>query len=263
MRKNTLAAVLLLAFTCITAGYGQVRREPSATSNKRLRLSPYGVLLSMPGPNGVGVTQLEHEGYLLALRVKNSRTEREEEVVLYAVGAQQASANLRLVRQNKTETESVVQTPDKSIEITTTVKEKDGAVEVLRRIANTGYVSAKVVQAIIEVERFRFTDTRAAPCPIRGGLVYGLTNCNDCQGCGCAPPNCTMGPKYAQGTSRSCAFEDALPNRALPQQSTRQDVAALDWSEGVNFKSITLSPGRSIQLREILSFSQGAETRHR
>jgi hypothetical protein len=255
MKKKALFALLLLALICtFIAGYGQMRRAPVTITKNRIRLNQYGVLLSMPGPKGEGVTQLQYEGYRLTMRVKDPKTGKKERVVIYAVGAQQTSANLKPVRLNEAGTESLVQTTDKSMDLRTRVVEKNGVVEIVRRLLANKEFEVERVEILVEQPRMA--------C-LLGGLVFGKGICTECQGCGCTGPKCTGGNDWARGTPSSRPFEHPLPNEEPTSSSPTQDIAVLTWTEGVNFKPITLTRGQSIVLREILTFNpEDAGTRH-
>lgn len=258
MRKNTSAAMLLLTLTCILAGgYPQTSKEQVVSLNKRIRLSPYGVLLSMPGPKGQGVTQLQYEGYRLTLRVKDPKTGKGERVVVYAVGPQQTSANLKPVTLSKTKTESVVETADESLGITTRVVEEKGVVAIVRELR---------ARRTIEFERVEIQVEQQSMACLIGGLVFGnpgiCTGGTECQGCGCTGTECTGGSNWARGTASSRPFETPPPNEETTSSSPTQDIAVLTWTEGVNFKPITLTRGQFIVLREILTFNrEDAKTR--
>jgi hypothetical protein len=210
----------------------------------------------MPGPKGGGATKFHYEGYRLSFRAKDPKTGKENEVVVYAVGEQQASDNMKPLRL--TANEAVVETTDKSLKITTTVRENNGVLEIVRKIM----ADKELVFERIHIQ----LESRALACPMLAGLVSGGGECTECQSCGCVGPICN--PKlgeYGNGAKTNWAratlsvqtFENGLPHEVTINSSTTPlDVAILSWSKGVNFESLTLRQGQSILIQESIPISR-------
>lgn len=248
MRKNALTAMLWLISTgVLTAGYAQAPRKPVASIN-RIRLSPYGTVLSLPGRNG-GVTSFQYEGYALTYRFKRAGVAtRYETRFLYAFGGQHASSSLLKGRvQGPTAT---LKTRDGLLQITTTLEcDERQPCRLTRSFKNTSRdesVVIEVVQAEAMIDAKSLSENT-----YRGAYLNDRQGCSDpCPGvpCGgylppCGPPG--LGA-YLPPFFGYAGITGGMPFRVAGlDQTSPREVAILTWLEGVNAKFEVLRFGQS------------------
>jgi hypothetical protein len=239
----------------------QLVKGQTAPMEKRVTLSKYGVVLSIPGPNGREVTFLQHEGYAVAYRIKNPNTGKEEDRLAYAFGQQ--VVNLESVPHSGTQ--AIVRTKDGALEITSEAQ-WDEKLNELRAWRSVTATTALVVLAIEShadaVRRATYPDrVRAVLQVTQSALLAGFGISGRIKKCDCPPcplRGCSVGFRLPSGGFR--ASQDMVKSAddvsaliaggagmpEMTEMSKGSVVNVLSWKRDVNMPSEPIAPGKGL-----------------
>jgi hypothetical protein len=266
---SPIVIVLMFVGALISSDSRSVKGQ-TAPKDKRIRLSKYGVVLSIPSANNKGKRDLRHEGYAIAYRVKNHRTGEEEDRLAYAFGPQKVR-NLKPVNQENSRT--VVRTQDGALEITSEAV-WDHSLNELRTWRSVN-ITATTEVVVLAIENHAdvvpsANDRAKAAVTIRANqaaLVTGRESINpDPDDCYCDPctPNrpCRLSSEPTSGAYRS-SLNIAETVRKTPvliadsvgtpsNMSKGSFINILSWVRGVNMPPDSITPGNGLNF--VVSF---------
>lgn len=246
----------------------QLVKGQAVSTDKRIRLTEYGVVLSIPGPNSKGITFLQHEGYAIAYRAKNSKTGKEEDRLAYAFGEKLIS-NLESIKQKGART--IARTRDGALEITSeaTWDETLYELKIWRSVKVTGATEATIlaIESHADAVRKAYEGAQAAAMlpGVRAALIAGLKIPGHADKCDCGPclPGrpCLQGFQLPSGVYRAslnmmktvrttpAPIAGSVGMPTLTQMSKGNFVNVLSWVRGVN-----MPPGPVDGLSYVVSF---------
>ena len=255
-RIASLVTALICLSSLVISDLSPVKGQ-AVGMGKRMKLSTYGVVLSIPRPNRNGITLL-HEGFAIAYRATNPRTGEEEDQLAYAFGAHQIS---NLVPVKQAGTRKVARTRDGALEITSEAKWD----ETLRRLQT--WRSIKVTAAtevtITAIESHadaalqakngaqRVTAVQAAL--VAGPAIGGRADECECPPCSPSRP-CRSGSFLSSGAYQAMLnlteigkvnptlIAGSVGMPTMKQMSMGNLVSVLSWVRGVNLPTGPSAP---------------------
>lgn len=254
--------IALMVLSALIISDLQIVKGQAARIERRVTLTRYGAVSSIPGPNSEGTTYLQHEGYAIAYRAKNIKTGEDEDRLAYVFGAQLIN-NLEPVKQEGGRT--TARTRDGALEITSEAKwdEKLHELNTRRSIKVTAATEATILAIENHIDTARKANdihqVVATVRAIQAALIAGPTTGGRAQDCDCGPcwPGrpCQPGYLLPSGAYRASLnmMETVRTTPALiagsagmptsTQMSKGTFVNVLSWVRGVNMPSASVAPG--------------------
>lgn len=262
MKTRIAPLVIVLMFlSALIISDLQLAKGQAAPMDKRVRLSRYGVVLSITGPNGKEVTSFQHEGYAVAYRIKDRKTGKEEDRLAYAFGGQQVS-NLEVMKQPGTQV--IVRTKDGVLAITSeaTWDEKLNELRTWRSVE----VTAKTEVVLLAIESHADAERKANDAAqvaaavqatqaelVPKGIGGHMGKC-DCPPCSPGRPCLQMAPdvflallyKVKSGGDVSGLIAGGAGMGETTEMSKGNLVNVLSWKRGVNMPSDPITRGKGL-----------------
>jgi hypothetical protein len=250
-----LVTALMLLSSLVISDLPLVKGQ-AVGMDKRMRLSTYGVVLSIPGPDRKGITLL-HEGYAIAYRATNPRTGEEEDRLAYAFGAQQIG-NLEPVKQEGTRT--IARTRDGALEITSEAKwdEKLRQLQTWRSIKVTAATEVTITAIESHADAARQANNGAQRVtPVQAALVAGPAiggRDGECECPPCSPNRPCRGSFLSSGAYQAMLnltetskvdptlIASSVGMPTMKQMSSGNFVSVLSWVRGVNMPTGPSAP---------------------